>query len=40
MKEWYDIVSPAYFGGANLVTTPSSQLLALIGRTIEATLTI
>jgi len=38
MKEWYDIVSPAYFGGANLGNTPSSQVASLIGRTIEATL--
>jgi len=38
MKEWYDIVSPAYFGGANLGTTPSSQVASLIGRTVEATL--
>ena len=38
MKEWYNIVSPAYFGGVNLGTTPGSDVNNLIGRTVETTL--
>lgn len=37
-KEWYNIVSPAYFGGVNLGTTPGSDVNNLIGRTVETTL--
>ena len=38
MKEWYNITSPAYFGGVNLGTTPGSDVNNLIGRTVETTL--
>jgi small subunit ribosomal protein S3Ae len=38
MKEWYNIVSPAYFGGVNLGTTPASDVNKLLGRTVETSL--
>lgn len=38
MKEWYNLVSPAYFGGVNLGTTPGAETNNLFGRTIESTL--
>ena len=38
MKEWYSIISPAYFGGVNLGTTPSAETGNLLGRTVETTL--
>jgi len=38
MKEWYNVVSPAYFGGVNLGTTPAADTNNLIGRTVETTL--
>lgn len=38
MKEWYDISSPAYFGGKMIASVPASSAENMIGRTIEATL--
>jgi small subunit ribosomal protein S3Ae len=38
MKEWYDISSPAYFGGKMMASVPASSAENMIGRTIEATL--
>ncbi|MCJ7631767.1 30S ribosomal protein S3ae [Candidatus Bathyarchaeota archaeon] len=38
MKEWYNIVSPAYFGGVNLGTTPGSDVNNLLGRIVETSL--
>ncbi len=38
MKEWYTILSPAYFGGVNLGTTPGAETGSLLGRTVETTL--
>jgi small subunit ribosomal protein S3Ae len=38
MKEWYNIVSPAYFGGVNLGTTPGTNADNLLGRIVETTL--
>jgi len=37
-KDWYVIVSPAYFGGAELGAVPSADLEKLVGRTVDATL--
>ena len=38
MKEWYDISSPAYFGGKMIASVPASSAENMIGRVIEATL--
>lgn len=38
MKAWYSILSPAYFGGVNLGTTPGAEAGSLLGRTVETTL--
>ena len=38
MKEWYDISSPAYFGGKMIASVPAGSAENMIGRTIEATL--
>lgn len=38
MKEWYSIVSPAYFGGVNLGQTPASNVNNLLGRIVETSL--
>ena len=38
MKDWYNINSPAYFGGRNLTSVPASSEGNVIGRTVEATL--
>jgi small subunit ribosomal protein S3Ae len=38
MKEWYDISTPAYFGGKTIASVPASSAENMIGRTIEATL--
>lgn len=38
MKKWYDINSPAYFGGKMIALVPASSAENMIGRTIEATL--
>jgi small subunit ribosomal protein S3Ae len=38
MKEWYSIISPAYFGGVNLGTTPGAETDKILGRTVETTL--
>lgn len=37
-KDWYVIVSPSYFGGAELGTVPSDDPEKLVGRTVDATL--
>ncbi len=37
-KDWYVIVSPAYFGGVELGAVPSADLEKLVGRTVDATL--
>jgi len=38
MKEWYSILSPAYFGGVNLGTTPGAEAGSILGRTVGTTL--
>lgn len=38
MKEWYDISSPAYFGGKMIASVPASSAENMIGRIVEATL--
>jgi len=38
MKDWYNVSSPAYFGGKSLTSIPSSSGDKVVGRTIEATL--
>lgn len=38
MKEWYDITSPAYFGGNVIASVPASSKENMMGRTVEATL--
>jgi len=38
MKEWYNIVTPAYFGGVSLGTTPVTDMNNLFGRIVETTL--
>jgi small subunit ribosomal protein S3Ae len=38
MKEWYDISSPAYFGGKIIASVPASSAENMIERIIEATL--
>lgn len=38
MKEWYNIVTPSYFGGVSLGTTPCADANKLLGRTVETTL--
>ena len=37
-KDWYVIVSPSYFGGAELGAVPSADSEKLVGRTVDATL--
>jgi len=37
-KDWYVIVSPSYFGGAELGAVPSDDPEKLVGRTVDATL--
>ncbi len=37
-KDWYVIVSPSYFGGAELGAVPSADSDRLVGRTVDATL--
>jgi small subunit ribosomal protein S3Ae len=37
-KDWYFIVSPSYFGGAELGSVPSDDAEKLVGRTLDATL--
>jgi len=38
MKQWYSILSPAYFGGVNLGTTPGAEAGSILGRTVGTTL--
>ena len=38
MKEWYNINSPAYFGGKMIASVPAGSEDSMIGRTIEVTL--
>ncbi len=38
MKEWYDINTPPYFGGAALGSVPSEDSNRLLGRIVETTL--
>ncbi len=37
-KSWYSIVSPPYFGGAEVGSAPSSAPSEMVGRTVETTL--
>ena len=38
MKDWYDIISPPYFGGNIIASVPASSEENMMGRTVEATL--
>ena len=38
MKEWYNIISPPYFGGALVGSSPCSEPNKVMGRIIETTL--
>jgi small subunit ribosomal protein S3Ae len=38
MKEWYNVNSPAYFGGKVIALVPASSAENMMGRTIETTL--
>ncbi len=38
MKDWYELVSPTYFGGVTLGSVPCTESDQVIGRTIESTL--
>lgn len=38
MKDWYELISPTYFGGMKLGSVPSTEPEHIIGRTIESTL--
>jgi len=38
MKEWYNVNSPAYFGGKVIALVPASSAENMVGRTIETTL--
>lgn len=38
MKDWYELVSPTYFGGVTLGSVPCTESDQIIGRTIESTL--
>ncbi|MFH0897705.1 MAG: 30S ribosomal protein S3ae [Candidatus Bathyarchaeota archaeon] len=37
-KEWYNIISPPYFGGVSIGSTPSDEPEKMTGRVVEATL--
>jgi small subunit ribosomal protein S3Ae len=38
MKEWYDIYTPAYFGGKLIAAVPAGTEESMLGRTLESTL--
>lgn len=38
MKDWYELVSPTYFGGVTLGSVPCTESDQILGRTIESTL--
>ncbi|MDQ1280145.1 MAG: small subunit ribosomal protein S3Ae [Thermoproteota archaeon] len=38
IKEWYNIITPPYFGGALIGSSPSSEPAKTIGRILETTL--